>query len=34
MLTRYPLPQQITLDRGTEFMTEFAKMEKMITASN
>jgi transposase InsO family protein len=26
--TRYPLPQRITLDRGTEFMAEFAKMVK------
>jgi hypothetical protein len=26
--TRHPLPQQITLDRGTEFMAEFAKMVK------
>ena len=24
--TRYPLPQLITLDRGTEFLAEFAKM--------
>jgi hypothetical protein len=24
--TRYPLPQNITLDRGKEFMAEFAKM--------
>ena len=24
--TRYPLPQKITFDRGTEFMAEFAKM--------
>ena len=24
--TRYPLPQRIVLDCGTEFMTEFAKM--------
>jgi IS30 family transposase len=24
--TRHPLPQRITLDRGTEFMAEFAKM--------
>jgi transposase InsO family protein len=27
-LTRYPLPQKITLDRGTEFMAEFAQMVK------
>jgi IS30 family transposase len=26
--TRYPFPQRITLDRGTEFMAEFAKMVK------
>jgi hypothetical protein len=26
--TRCPLPQRITLDRGTEFMAEFAKMVK------
>jgi transposase InsO family protein len=26
--TRHPLPQRITLDRGTEFMAEFAKMVK------
>jgi transposase InsO family protein len=26
--TRYPLPQRITLDQGTEFMAEFAKMVK------
>jgi transposase InsO family protein len=26
--TRYPLPQRLTLDRGTEFMAEFAKMAK------
>jgi hypothetical protein len=26
--TRYPLPQRITLDRGTQFMAEFAKMVK------
>jgi hypothetical protein len=26
--TRYPLPQRITLNRGTEFMAEFAKMVK------
>jgi transposase InsO family protein len=26
--TRYPFPKQITLDRGTEFMAEFAKMVK------
>ena len=26
--TRYPFPQRITLDRGTEFMTEFVKMVK------
>jgi hypothetical protein len=26
--TRYPLPQRITLDRGTEFMAEFAQMVK------
>jgi transposase InsO family protein len=26
--TRHPLPQRITLDRGTEFMAEFAKMAK------
>jgi hypothetical protein len=26
--TRCPLPQRITLDRGTEFMAEFAKMAK------
>ena len=24
--TRYPLPQQILFDRGTEFMDEFSKM--------
>ena len=24
--TRYPLPQRIVFDRGTEFMAEFAKM--------
>jgi transposase InsO family protein len=24
--TRYPFPQRITLDRGTEFLAEFAKM--------
>ena len=24
--TRYPLPQRIVFDRGTKFMTEFAKM--------
>ena len=24
--TRYPPPQQIVFDRGTEFMAEFAKM--------
>jgi hypothetical protein len=24
--TRYPLPQKIAFDRGTEFMAEFAKM--------
>ena len=24
--TRYPLPQRILFDRGTEFMAEFAKM--------
>ena len=24
--TRYPLPQRIVFDRGTEFMVEFAKM--------
>ena len=24
--TRYPLPQKVTLDRGTEFMAEFAQM--------
>ena len=24
--TRYPLPQQIVFDRGTEFMAEFVKM--------
>ena len=24
--TRYPLPQRIVFDRGTEFMTGFAKM--------
>ena len=24
--TRYPLPQKIVFDRGTEFMAEFAKM--------
>jgi hypothetical protein len=26
--TRHPLPQRITLDRGTEFIAEFAKMFK------
>jgi transposase InsO family protein len=26
--TRYPLPQRITLDRGTEFIAKFAKMVK------
>jgi hypothetical protein len=26
--TRHPLPQRITLDRGTEFMAEFTKMVK------
>jgi hypothetical protein len=26
--TRHPLPQRITLDRGTEFMAEFAKIVK------
>jgi hypothetical protein len=26
--TRHPLPQRITLDRGTEFMAEFAKLVK------
>jgi hypothetical protein len=26
--TRYSFPQRITLDRGTEFMAEFAKMVK------
>ena len=25
-LTRYPWPEEITLDRGTEFMAEFNKM--------
>ena len=25
-LTRYPWPQKVTLDRGTEFMAEFSKM--------
>jgi len=25
-LTRYPLPMELTYDRGTEFMGEFAKM--------
>jgi transposase InsO family protein len=25
-LTRHPLPQRITLNRGTEFIAEFAKM--------
>ena len=25
-LTRYPWPQVITFDRGTEFMAEFAEM--------
>ena len=25
-VTRYPLPQRIVFDRGTEFMAEFAKM--------
>ena len=25
-LTRYPWPEEITLDRGTEFMAEFTKM--------
>ena len=24
--SRYPLPQQITFDRGTEFMANFVKM--------
>ena len=24
--SRYPLPQQITFDRGTEFMADFVKM--------
>ena len=24
--TRYPLPQRIVFDRGTEFMAEFSKM--------
>ena len=24
--TRYPLPQQILIDRGSEFMAEFTKM--------
>ena len=24
--TRYPLPQQIVFDRGTEFMAEYSKM--------
>ena len=27
-LTRYPWPTQITFDRGTEFMAEFARMVK------
>ena len=27
-LTRYPWPNQITYDRGTEFMAEFARMIK------
>ena len=27
-LTRYPWPEEITLDRGTEFMEEFTKMIK------
>ena len=26
LFTRYPLPQRIVFDRGTEFMAEFAKM--------
>ena len=26
--TRYPLPQQIVFDRGTEFMAEFANMSQ------
>ena len=25
-LTRYPKPEMVTFDRGTEFMREFAKM--------
>jgi hypothetical protein len=29
--TRYPLPQKITLDRGKEFMAEFAKWSVKIT---
>jgi transposase InsO family protein len=28
-LTRYPWPQQITYDQGTEFMAEFAQMIEM-----
>jgi transposase InsO family protein len=27
-LTRYPLPQEMTYDRGTEFMAEFAEMAR------
>ena len=30
-LTRYPWPTQITYDKGTEFMAEFANMIKTIT---
>ena len=40
--TRYPLPQRIVFDRGTEFMAEFSKMcqndyglkRKLITTRN
>ena len=40
--TRYPLPQKIVFDRGTEFMAEFSKMchndyglkRKLITTRN
>ena len=30
--TRYPLPQRIVFDRGTEFMAEFSKCVTMTMA--
>ena len=32
--TRYPLPQRIVFNRGTKFMTEFAKMCQNVYGQN